>query len=272
MIFDILSTTPHPKRRWGSATHDRGTRAAVLLTLLSLATSGFAETAYSALRIVSARRGEEIFQRVIEMRGDGKPEPTTWKIVLADPRARAGVREIEVRKGHITSDSAPKKPRSANTPMDLSLLNLDSEGVLAVVDQQQTEATADPQQISYTLSNGKESGTPVWVVKFSPPSKATPTSLEIAADTGEIIVKAAAPPVADDRQILSDNEAPAEIDPATTDPIQGEDGLVNEQENKPKKPSSPHYREDHGDVPELAKGLARRAAAKPIRILRHFLP
>src|SRR5438046_561206 len=92
MILEMLTTTPTATRRWGSANRDRGTRAAFLLALLSLATSGFAETAYSALWIVSARRGEEIFQRVIEVRGDGKREPTAWTIVLADPRARSGVR------------------------------------------------------------------------------------------------------------------------------------------------------------------------------------
>jgi hypothetical protein len=270
MILEMFTAAPTAMRRWGSTTRNRGTRAVVLLALLSLTTSGFAETAYSALRIVSAKRGEEILQRVIEVRGDGKREPTAWTIVLADPRARAGVREIEVRNGRITSDSAPKRPRNANTPMDLALLNLDSEGVLALVDQQPDAAT-DLQRISYTLSNGKESGTPVWVVKLRPPGKAAPTSMEIAADTGEINARPLSPN-ADDRQLSTDSEAPAPADPGTTERAQGEDELTIPPENERKKQTSPHYKEDGRDVPDLARGLVRRAATKPLRVLRHFLP
>lgn len=240
---------------------------ALFLALLSMTASGFAETAYSALRVVGVKRGEEIFKRVIEVRGDGKQEPETWKIVLSDPRAKTGGREIAVRKGRITSDSAPKKPRPAGTPMDLSLLNLDSEGVLAVINQQ-TEAATSAERIDYTLSNGMERGTPVWMVKLRPPRTRSVTSMEIAADTGEVLAMTL--PLADaDTQFLSNNAQAGE----TRYPAAAEAPDERTDSEKPvrTKPSSSRSRESADDVPDLVKSLAKRVG-KPVRLLRRFLP
>jgi len=269
MILKNLSMASQATHRRRSTPRSGQHGVAVFLTFLSLGSSGFAETAYSALRVVSAKRGEDVLHRVIEVRGEGKREPTAWKIVLADPRAKAGVREFKVVNGRITSDRVPAIPRSASVPMDLTLLNVDSEGVIAMVDQQ-TKAATGTARISYTLSNAMETGAPVWVVKLYPSRKVPPASMEIAADTGEILGNTLLQ-VADDSQLSSGGEAPIGAEVGVPKQTEVEDGLVNSAGGAREMPSPPHTREDVAAVPRIAKSLVRRAT-KPLRLLRQFLP
>ena len=70
------------------------------LVLLPLGAVQAADTAYNALRVLGKRDGQDILNHVIEVRGKGgTPQPTVWKIVIDDPHARGGVREVEVEKG-----------------------------------------------------------------------------------------------------------------------------------------------------------------------------
>ena len=103
----------------------------VVLLVLTVATHA-ADTAYTALRALGAQRGEDSLHRVIELRGSRD----TWKILLADSRARTGLREIQVRNGRIIRDVTVTKPHDITTPLNLSALNLDSDGALIIVNQQ----------------------------------------------------------------------------------------------------------------------------------------
>lgn len=244
-------------------------RAPLFLTFLSLTASGFAETAYSALRVVGAERGEEIFQQVIEVRGDGTQEPAAWKIVVLDRGARAGVREIEVRKGRITHESTPKTAPQASGPMNLDLLNLDSEGVIDVINLE-TGAPTSAERINYSLSNGTASGTPVWTLKMQPPRLGTIASMEVAADTGEVLTRTAR---------FSADQAPSstgQIPSGETDPPQSALADGREEPSHPGEPvtqkrSSSRSREGIEDVPDAVKSVVRQVK-KPIRMLRRFLP
>src|SRR4051794_20685954 len=90
-----------------------------LLTVLPLAAHA-ADTAYTAIRVVAKKIGDEALGRVVEVRGKmGSPEPQVWKIVLGDDRARGGVHEYEVQKGHISGDRTPSGGRAGN-PIDLN--------------------------------------------------------------------------------------------------------------------------------------------------------
>ena len=83
--------------------------ALIVALLLPLAASG-RETAYQALRTVGAERSQALLNSVIEVKGrNGAPQPTAWTILLNDPMARGGVREIEVSKGHIIAERTPVK-------------------------------------------------------------------------------------------------------------------------------------------------------------------
>src|SRR5258708_3386070 len=93
-------------------------------------------TAYSALRIVGKQNGAEALNRVLEVRGRfGAPEPETWRVTLEDPAARGGVRELEVQRGQIVGEKTPVG-RAPGSPMNFNQLNLDSEGVFTVGNQE----------------------------------------------------------------------------------------------------------------------------------------
>lgn len=176
--------------------------AFIVLPLLLISASTLAEdTAYSALRAVGAKHGEESLSRVIEIRGHGG----AWRVILADAQARAGVREIKVHDGRITGESKPSKKRNAVTPMDLSLLNLDSDGVFATVNQDREE-TVPPALVDYTLTNATDENKPVWTVKIHDQARGKGTSMRIAADTGIVIPNPVAP-VPGDAQVAVEDES-----------------------------------------------------------------
>src|SRR5436309_593660 len=102
------------------------------------------DSAYQALRSLGAERGRDQLNRVIEVQGrSGAPQPNSWKIVLDDPAARGGVREIEVKKGAIVSERTPVRNYSGtgeSALMDFKKLNLDSEGAFTVANREALKA------------------------------------------------------------------------------------------------------------------------------------
>jgi hypothetical protein len=65
-------------------------------------------TAYEALRAVGTKFSRDSVNRVISVTGvDGTPQPETWKVLIEDPRARGGVREVEVANGRVVSERTP---------------------------------------------------------------------------------------------------------------------------------------------------------------------
>ncbi len=225
-----------------------------------MSASGLAETAYSALRVVGAQRGEEVLKQVIEVRSDGTQQPAAWKIVVLDPHARAGVREIEVRNGRIANESTPKKARQVSGPMDLAKLNLDSEGVVEVINQEKAAPTC-AERIDYTLANRADGGAPVWTLKMRPPRMGTIATMEIAADTGEVLSKTVLPTAAE----------PGETDPRQPALADSREERRDPEKAATKKRSPSRSRERVGDVPDEVKSLIRRVE-KPVRFLRRFLP
>jgi len=152
--------------------------------------------------------------------------------------------------------------------MDLELLNLDSDGVFAVIDQETATATS-AERISYALSNGTDGGTPVWTVKLHQGRPASVASMEIAADTGEVITRPV-PPVTDDAPFLTDADHARETD---LDPTlaEGAGERVGPEGKVTKKHASPRSRERSGEGPALGKSLVKRVG-NPVRLLRRFLP
>src|SRR6202011_6252784 len=88
------------------------------------------DTAYKALRVVGAQRGEKALNQVTAIVGQsGRPQPVAWRIVLDDPAARGGERELDIVSGQISSERTPvRSPASGSAPIDLTKLNLDSDG------------------------------------------------------------------------------------------------------------------------------------------------
>lgn len=161
-----------------------------------------AETAYSALRVYGKKEGEQALYRVVEVRGkSGTPQPSTWKLTIDDPRARGGVRELEVRGGRISSEKTPVG-REFGPPMNFTQLNLDSDGVFTVANQEAEKRGIPFDRLDYTLSSGSGGGAPLWTVDLFEGRNGKVGTMRIAADSGTIVEQNFGP----DRRFESDRE------------------------------------------------------------------
>ena len=185
----------------------------VLFFTLALAASA-QDSAYNALRVVGHSQGKDALNRVLELRGrGGSPQPAVWKITLDEPRARGGVRELEVQRGKIISERTPAAGRTAGGPMNFTQLNLDSDGAFTVANQEAQKSAAPFDHADYVLHSGSGGGAPVWQIELTDSKLGRAGSIDIAADTGTILRQefsrpAARGPVADDRTFLDDRRTP----------------------------------------------------------------
>jgi hypothetical protein len=166
------------------------TMKSTLFAGMLLATACFAQaadTAYSALRVVGKREGQDVLNRVLELRGQrGMPEPQVWKVTLDEPRARGGVREVEVQKGKIIGERSPTS-RSVGNPMNFNQLNLDSEGAFTVANQEAQKSRTPFERVDYTLKSGSNGGAPVWELELFDARAGRVGLVAIAADSGTVL-------------------------------------------------------------------------------------
>lgn len=170
-----------------------------LFGLLFLPLAAFGrDTAYQALRTVGAERDQALLSRVIEVKGrDGQPQPENWVVVLDDPLARGGVREIEVANKHIVSERTPVKAysgSSAGSAMNFQKLNLDSQGAFVIAEEQAKKAKISFDAVDYLLRRDEANGAPVWTLQLLDPRLHRVASITLAADTGAVLASDFAPP------------------------------------------------------------------------------
>jgi hypothetical protein len=187
-----------------------GMKVALLVSsffALTLAVSA-QETAYNALRVVGRAQGKEAMNQVLEVRGRaGSPQPTVWKVTLNEPRARGGIREVDVQKGKIIAERTPSSSRIAGAPMNFTQLNLDSDGAFTIANQEAQKLGIPFDQIDYLLRSGTGGGAPVWQLELSDTKLGRAGGIDIAADTGAILAQrlviptgAKHPPIVDRRE------------------------------------------------------------------------
>ena len=157
------------------------------LVLFPLGALHATDTAYSALRVLGKRDGQEVLNHVVEVRGhDGTPQPGVWKIVIDDPRARGGVREVEVQRGKIVSERTPTS-HGVGGAMNFNQLNLDSEGAFTVANQEAQKTNVPFDHIDYVLRAGTGGGAPVWQLELADGKNGRVGSVEVAADSGTVL-------------------------------------------------------------------------------------
>ena len=135
--------------------------------LLFLVTPAFAQeraTAYEALRVVGTQLNRDFVNHVISVNGTGgTPQPEKWKILVDDPRARGGVREVEIADGRVASERTPVRSvagSSEGATINTTHLNLDSSGAYAVASHTAEKSNTRFATVSYTLRTD-ERGDPV---------------------------------------------------------------------------------------------------------------
>jgi hypothetical protein len=146
-------------------------------------------TAYEALRAVGAKFSRESVNRIVSVKGvDGTPQPQTWKVLMEDPRAPGGVREVEVSDGQITSERTPGRTVVGSTEgatIRPERLNLDSSGAYTVASHTADKSNAHFATVSYTLRTD-EHGDPVWIVTLQNRSSRPVGTIYIGANRGNV--------------------------------------------------------------------------------------
>ena len=150
------------------------------------------DSAYQALRVVGTQRGQDALKHVIELEGrGGVPQPIIWRVVLDDPAASGGVRELDVAHGKIVAEHTPVRAYSgaaAGALIDFHKLNLDSSGAFTVAEKEAQTAHLGFDSVDYTLRTGDgPNATPVWVIHMVDASRHSVGTMSLAADTGEIV-------------------------------------------------------------------------------------
>ena len=220
------------------------------LVLFPLCALQAADTAYSALRVLGKRDGQEVLNHVVELRGrDGAPQPAVWKIVVDDPRARGGVRELEVQRGKIVSEKTPTS-HGTSSPMNFNQLNLDSEGAFTIANQEAQKGNVPFDHIDYLLRAGTGGGAPVWQMDLIDGRNGHVGSVDIAADSGTVLRKNfdRARPAEDDHVYLDDRHNPPPSYPA------GRDGAVDNGNGNGYSKSGEPFR----SVPDFFHRLGKR--------------
>ncbi len=161
---------------------------AASLLLVTPALAQERATAYEALRVVGSRLNRDFVNHVISVTGvDGDPQPETWTILIDDPRARGGVREVEVRNGRIESERTPVRSvvgSSEGATIKTARLNLDSSGAYAVANHTADKSNTRFQTVSYTLRTD-EHGDPTWIITLRNGSRPVGT-IYIGANRGNV--------------------------------------------------------------------------------------
>jgi hypothetical protein len=160
-----------------------------LLLFASTALAQEQQTAYQALRVVGTQLKREFVRHVISVSGEnGNPQPATWTILLDDPQARGGVREVEVSNGRVVSERTPLRASVAGSlgaTIDTSKLNLDSSGAYTVAQQAAASSHVNFSDVDYTL-RVDDRGNPIWTVGLHGANGAPAGKIFIGANHGTI--------------------------------------------------------------------------------------
>ena len=163
-----------------------------LIALLLFAVPALAEerpTAYEAMRIVGTELKRDYVNHVISVTGtNGRSQPETWKILIDDPGARGGIREIEVGDGKIASERTPLRSAvesSLGPVIDTAKLNLDSSGAFTLAQQTATKSHISFDSVDYTL-RVDEKGNPVWRVALQKQDRASAGTIYIGTNNGTV--------------------------------------------------------------------------------------
>ena len=164
----------------------------IFAVLLLSASAVFAQTnptAYDALRTVGNQVNRDFVNRVVSVTGaDGNPQPSTWRILIDDPNARGGIREVEVKDGRITSNRISSRNvtgTSQGATINPARLNLDSSGAYEVASRTADSSHVPFALVSYTLRTN-ERGDATWVVTLQNQNRRPVGTIYIGANKGTV--------------------------------------------------------------------------------------
>ena len=168
------------------------TRVLLVLAAGALALTAHAQplgqlSAYDALKIVGAEKGQALLANVVEIRGvDAAPQPLRWTLSFKDDTARGGIREFVVAAKGIIAERAPLRPTAGSSGvMAASGLKLNSTGAFDAANREATTKKLGFSTLNYHLEN--KNGTPVWLVELYDFNGAKVGSVEFSAKDGTML-------------------------------------------------------------------------------------
>jgi hypothetical protein len=141
------------------------------------------------MRTIGLQLNRDAVNHVISVTGtNGAPQPESWKILLDDPKARGGVRELEVSNDKIVSERTPLRSAvegSLGATIDTSKLNLDSSGAFTLVQQTAEKSHVTFATADYTL-RVDERGNPIWIIALQRQGGEPAGTIYVGANHGTI--------------------------------------------------------------------------------------
>lgn len=146
-------------------------------------------TAYAALRTLGSAKGEKALSQILSVSSEGTTtQPNHWKVCLDDPAARGGVRELEIAGNQIISERTPAGSEWAGgKDMDLTQLNLDSDGAYQIAAQEAQKKAIDFSAVHYQLEFDPRTGTPGWTLRLLDTGNQRLGAIKINADSGALV-------------------------------------------------------------------------------------
>ena len=166
-------------------------------------------TAYLALK--AAQKGADSSARLIEVTGErGEPQPQEWKVILSDPAARGGIREIVASGDVIVSQRTPVKgyPRVGSEPsIALARLNVDSDRAFEIANKQAVARRIGFSWVDYTLRANADGGAPMWILRLQNNMGSKVGVVQISAENGSVVVplEVSEPPSPEPSEQVSDS-------------------------------------------------------------------
>lgn len=165
----------------------------ILLILLVCTSSAFAGNAGSAILALRAVADQPYAANatMVELKGErADPMPAEWRILLADPSARGGVREVSVVNGAITSERTPLKGFQNVSEMlaiQTPEVSVDSSSLFQTVQEHANDARVAFHWLDYTLRTDADTSKPVWTIRLYDDLGAIVGTMGIAAHGGAIV-------------------------------------------------------------------------------------
>lgn len=160
-----------------------------LFALVSPALAGGAGSLLQAVQIISQQPYAQS-SSFVQIKGErGDPMPSEWVILLADPSARGGVREVSIVNGRITSERTPLRgfSEAANAPaISSAKISMDADAIFRTVQKESVANRIGFDSLNYNLTNDPQSSLPVWTVKLYDSSGALIGTMGVSAQNAQV--------------------------------------------------------------------------------------
>ena len=156
-----------------------------------LAASAWAAGGTAYMAVKAAQKSTDSSADLVEVVGDrGEPQPQEWKVVLRDPGARGGIREVVASGDVVVSQRTPLRGYSdfsAQPAIALSRLNLDSDRAFEITNKQAIAKKVGFSWVDYSLRASADGGSPIWVLRLYSGMGSQVGVIQISAENGSVL-------------------------------------------------------------------------------------